>query len=107
MSEQNNTQPKDIFSLDEIAEHIITHKLLAIHPEKGKRDLLKELKEGKLVVAIMNTGEIRNPSKSTHYFLDFNKEGEVIDYKIGVSFFSSYVPVIENGQIKGYERIKK
>ncbi len=90
--------------LEKIAKLIFSNKTRTTIKDSNKKDILEKLRKGKIVVYLKKDGDIVGCSTSGNYFFNFDDSGKIkYPYPERV-FFTNWIPIIEEGEIKYYKR---
>lgn len=100
----DNQQP-DILYLKEIAKQIITEKVRGLRKKLNMNEVEDLLKCGDLSVYIRPDGKIYTCGHNKDSFFEVTEKGEIISPLVR-TFFANYIPKVENGEVKYYERVK-
>lgn len=98
-------QLKDILYLHEIAQMLADTKIRGLRKKLSKGEAEDLLKIGKLSVYMRPDGIIYTCGNNRDFFFEISTEGKMIG-PIVCSFFTNWIPKVEGGEVKYYERVK-
>lgn len=91
--------------LEKIARLIFSNeKTKAMIKDSNKKDILEKLRKGKMVVYLKKDGNLVGCSINGSYFFSYEDSGKIKYHYPERVFFTNFIPVIEDGEIKKYKK---